>query len=95
MSISPEDVARVARLARLKLTPEELKDTSEQLGRIFDTFKELDAVDTRSVSPMAHVHGLSDVVRADEPRVWEDRERLLENSPAREGSYFKVPKVLG
>jgi aspartyl-tRNA(Asn)/glutamyl-tRNA(Gln) amidotransferase subunit C len=94
MPISDKDVLHVAKLARLKLTPAEVELYRGQLGRILEHIAELDKLDVRAVEPTAHVLGLTDALREDEPRLSEDREQVLGSAPAREGPYFKVPKVI-
>ncbi len=95
MAITEDDVKRVARLARLKLSPEEIKLYVGQLGRILQHMEELAKLDTRKVAPTAHVLGLTNVLREDEVHGCEDPESLLKNAPAAEGPYYKVPKVIG
>ncbi len=94
MAIDESEVRRVARLARLKLTGEEAAMFGEQLSRVLDHMRELESLDTERVPPTAHVLGLSNVLREDEPIPFEGRENLLENSPAVQGPYVKVPKVI-
>ncbi len=94
MAIDESEVRRVARLARLKLTGEEAATFGAQLGRILDHMRELEGLDTEQVPPTAHVLGLSNVLREDEPIPFEGREKLLENSPAVQGPHVKVPKVI-
>lgn len=94
MAIDESEVRRVARLARLKLTGEEAATFGEQLSRVLDHMRELESLDTERVPPTAHVLGLSNVLREDEPSPFEGCEKLLENAPVLEGPYFKVPKVI-
>lgn len=94
MSVSDADVRKIAKLARLRLTDDEVELYGGQLTKILDAMTELGALDTKSVPPTTSVLGASDVMREDEPRVFEGRERLLENAPDRDGPYFKVRKVI-
>ena len=94
MSISDDEVRKIAKLARLRLTDGEVGLYRGQLTKILDAMKELSALDTKDVAPTTSVLGVSDVTRADEPVAFEDRERLLENAPDRDGPYFKVRKVI-
>lgn len=96
MALTPEDVKKVARLARLKVTAEEVSRFQGQLGHILEHMADLDALDTAAVEPTAHALGLVNVMRADVPRALsaEAREALLKNAPEREGPYVKVPKVI-
>ena len=94
MSISDDEVRKIAKLARLRLSDAEIGLYRGQLTKILDAMAELGALDTKDVPPTASVLGVSDVTRPDEPRVFEGRERLLENAPDRDGRYFKVRKVI-
>lgn len=94
MSVSEADVRKIAKLARLRLTDDEVKLYGGQLTKILDSMNELAALDTASVPPTTSVLGVSDVTREDEPRTFADRERLLDNAPDRDGPYFKVRKVI-
>ncbi|MFT5094516.1 MAG: aspartyl-tRNA(Asn)/glutamyl-tRNA(Gln) amidotransferase subunit C [Planctomycetaceae bacterium] len=92
--LSPEDVQKVATLARLKLTDEELQQIGQQLGGILDYIAVLDEVDVSNVEPMAHVADVSNAFRADETRPSLPREDSLSNAPKTDGKYFLVPQIL-
>ncbi len=92
--LSREDVLRIARLAKLKLTDDEVERYREQLGRILEHFKKLEELDTSDVEPMAHGLEVANVLRADEPRPSVPQEEALKNAPARRDGYFEVPQVL-
>lgn len=94
MSVSPEEVRKIAKLARLRLTDEEAARYGGQLTKILDAMKELGELDTKDVPPTTSVLGVSDVTRPDEPKAFDGRERLLDNAPDRDGPYFKVRKVI-
>lgn len=92
--LSPEDVQKVATLARLKLSEEELEQIGHQLGEILDYVAVLDEVDVSEVEPMAHVADVFNAFRADETRVSLPREESLSNAPKTDGKYFLVPQIL-
>ena len=94
MAITDQDVLHVAKLARLSLSPEEVRLYRDQLGRILGLMAELGELDFASVEPTSHVLELSNVLRPDNPKPFEAASEILENAPARKGDYFKVPKVL-
>jgi aspartyl-tRNA(Asn)/glutamyl-tRNA(Gln) amidotransferase subunit C len=94
MSVSDTDVKKIAKLARLRLTDDEVKLYGGQLTKILDSMAELAALDTKDVPPTTSVLGVTDVTREDAPVTFEGRERLLENAPDRDGPYFKVRKVI-
>lgn len=96
MSLSIDEVRKVARLARLKLSAEELSRFSEQLSRVLGYMRDLETLDTKDVAATAHALGLTNVLREDVPAPSDDalREALARNFPGREGPYLKVPKVI-
>ena len=91
--IDTDDVRRIAKLARLRLTDGEVRLYGVQLTKILDAMAELGALDTASVPPTTSVLGAVNVMREDIPRPFEDREALLANAPDRDGPFFKVRKV--
>jgi aspartyl-tRNA(Asn)/glutamyl-tRNA(Gln) amidotransferase subunit C len=93
--ISREDVAHVARLARLDVTDEELERFTEQLAAVLDHARDVEALDTAGVPPTAHPLPLVNVLRADEVVASLDREEVLAAAPAAEQGMFRVPKILG
>lgn len=94
MSVSESDVRKIAKLARLRLSDEEIARYGGQLTKILESMAELAALDTKEVPPTTSVLGAVNVMREDSPRPFEERERLLENAPDRDGPYFKVRKVI-
>lgn len=94
MAITKEEVLKIAKLARLRLTPEEVALYQAQIGNILEYMEELGKLDTSRVPPTTSVLGLSNVMREDKPEPFADPEKLLVNAPRREGPYFKVPKVI-
>jgi aspartyl-tRNA(Asn)/glutamyl-tRNA(Gln) amidotransferase subunit C len=110
MKVTEKDVAYVADLANLELTPEEHGRMLRDLNSILDYVAMLDQLDTKKVEPMAQV---SDQYRADEAARASDRfdyasrddvrnglreslphEVALQNAPASDGTCFEVPKVI-
>ena len=90
-----EEVRKVAKLARLKLSEDELAVFTEQLGRILDYVHILDRLDTDDVEPMAHAVEVSNVFRADQVQESLPREAALANAPKTDGKSFLVPPILG
>jgi aspartyl-tRNA(Asn)/glutamyl-tRNA(Gln) amidotransferase subunit C len=84
-------VERIAKVARLDLTGDEIEKFTQQLKVILEAFKELDDVDTTGVDPSFHPQELSNVLREDEatPWIWDP----LENTEHREGRHFKGPRI--
>ncbi|MBX3443129.1 MAG: Asp-tRNA(Asn)/Glu-tRNA(Gln) amidotransferase subunit GatC [Planctomyces sp.] len=92
--LTPQLVERVARLARLKLAPDEVERFTGQLQQVLKYVAQLDAVDSRDVEPLAHPLELTNVLRADEPAPGLSREAALANAPRTDGRYFLVPPIL-
>ena len=95
MSISREDVQKVAVLARLELSDAELDTMTAQMGDVLDYMSLLAEVDTDKVEPMAHALDVSDVFRDDTVRPSLERADALANAPRADGEYYLVPAVLG
>ncbi len=93
--ISRDDVAHVARLARLEVDDAELELFTEQLGSILDHAADVEALDLDDVPPTSHPDPLQNVVRPDEVRPSLDRDEVLAQAPSAEGGMFRVPPVLG
>ena len=93
--ISTEDVAHVARLARLELTPDELKTFTGQLDAVLDHAADVEALDVDGVEPTAHPFPLTNVLRPDEPGPTLDRAEVLAEAPSVEDARFRVPPALG
>ena len=93
--ISTEEVAHVARLARLALTPEELVLVTEQLGAVLEHARDVEALDTEGVPPTAHPLPLANVLRDDVVTPSLDRDEVLSQAPAVEANRFRVPRILG
>ena len=93
--ISRDDVAHVARLARLQIDDAELDLFTEQLGSILDHAADVEALDLDDVPPTSHPYPLRNVVRPDEVRPCLDRDEVLAQAPSAEAGMFRVPPVLG
>lgn len=89
------DIAKVARLARLALSDEELSGYGSQLEDILEHAERVGAIPTEGVPPTSHPLPMTNAFRADEVRPSLDREEVLSQAPAREGEYFRVPRILG
>ncbi len=92
--ITSEDVRKVAKLARIELSGEEVETYTTQLEKILGYFEELEEVETADVPPTARAVEVLNVVRDDSVKVTTIREDLLDQAPQREGSFFRVPKIL-
>lgn len=92
--ISRDDVAGVARLARLALTDAELDTMREQLNAILAHIDALKAVDTTGIEPTSHAVPQFNVMREDEPAPCLPVEDMLANAPDRAGDFFRVPRII-
>jgi aspartyl-tRNA(Asn)/glutamyl-tRNA(Gln) amidotransferase subunit C len=92
--ISRDDVAHVARLARLSLTDDELERFTRQLGAILDHAADVAALDTTDVPPTAHPLPLTNVLRDDIVTPSLDRDEVLAQAPAVEGGRIRVPRII-
>jgi len=95
-TLTEKDVKRVAELARLELTADELELFTRQLGGILTYVEQINSLDTTGVPPTSHVLNRP-VDREDVLQPSLTREDLLANAPdaAREAGLFKVPRVIG
>ena len=93
--ISTEDVAHVAKLARLALTDEELATFTGQLDAVLGHAADVEALDLDDVPPTSHPYPLVNVLRDDVVVPSLDRDEVLAQAPAVEDQQFKVPPVLG
>ncbi len=95
MSSGEIDVAYVAKLARLKLLPGEAEKFGAQLGALLQYVDQLATLPVDDVAATAQVIPQSNVLREDVHVPSLDRETVLAGAPRREGSYFRVPRILG
>lgn len=94
MALSIDEVAKVAVLARLRLSPEELETFTGQLNTIVDFVTQLQELDTKDVEPLAHGVEVRNVFREDVRGESLPREAALANAPKRNLENFLVPAVL-
>ncbi len=94
MDIDEAQVKKIAGLARLSLTRDELGLYQGQLVKILHSMEELSRLDTTDVPPTSSVSGVENVMREDEVEAFPDAESILDGAPEREGSYYKVRKVI-
>lgn len=94
MSLSPEQVRHIARLARLGIEDGEVDRFAGQLSEILDYFERLRQVDTEDVAPTAHTLPLHNVFRDDITAPSMDPEETLANAPHRQDDLFRVRAVL-
>jgi aspartyl-tRNA(Asn)/glutamyl-tRNA(Gln) amidotransferase subunit C len=94
-SLTRDDVAKVAHLARLELSDAELDTYTEQLGAVLEHAADVAALDLADVPPTAHPLPLVNVLRDDVVGPCVDRDEVLAQAPAVEDKRFRVPAILG
>jgi aspartyl-tRNA(Asn)/glutamyl-tRNA(Gln) amidotransferase subunit C len=94
-NISRDEVAHLAKLARLAVTDEELDLFAGQLDVILDAVAKVSEVATDDVPPTSHAVPLTNVFRADEVRPGLTQQQALSGAPAAEDGRFRVPRILG
>jgi aspartyl-tRNA(Asn)/glutamyl-tRNA(Gln) amidotransferase subunit C len=91
--ITEEEVLKIAKLAKLSLTQEEIKLFSVQIGEILDYVELLNELDTNGVIPTSRVIPTHNILREDIVKPGLDHADALQNAPDSENHMFKVPKI--
>lgn len=98
MELQPDDLKRLARLARIAVSDEDVAALRSQLNGIFGLIDQLQAVDTTGVEPLSHpldvVLPMAQRLREDRVSEFDQRSACLANAPAQEDGLFLVPKVI-
>lgn len=94
MGLTLDDVRRLAELARLELTEDEMRALVKELNGILRYADRLQQLDTNGVEPTLHAVPLENVLREDCVRPSLPVDETLSNAPDRSGDYFRVPRVL-
>lgn len=94
MSLSIDDVKKVAHLARLAMPEAELHAAHAQMTSIFGLIEEMQAVDTRGIDPMAHAQELGQRLREDVVSEGNQRELFQSIAPQVERGLYLVPQVI-
>ncbi len=95
MALTTAEVARLAALARIELSADELARLAPQLDVILDAVAQVTEVAGDDVPPMSHALPLTNVFRADEVRPSLPVEQVLAGAPSVEDERFRVPRILG
>ena len=94
MSLTVEDVRRIARLARIDISAAEVEQTRGQLNDILAFIEQLQAVDTADIAPMAHAVDVVQRLREDKVTEADHREAFQAVAPETEAGLYLVPKVI-
>lgn len=94
MSLDKAAVAKIAKLARLKMEPDRQEAMASELNRILSFVEELQSVNTDNVAPMTSVAPMKLRQREDAVTDGGNPEAVLKNAPQRQGDFYTVPKVV-
>ena len=94
-AISRDDVAHLAKLARIEMTPAELDHMASELGQILGAVKRVQEVATSDIAPTSHPLSMSNVFRDDVVKPSLTNDEALSGAPAEAEDRFKVPQILG
>lgn len=99
MQLTREDILKLAKLSRLKLTEEEIAQYQTELSAILEYVAQLDSVDTEGLQPTYQITGLTsqddNASRDDEVSDQIGQDELLKNVPKVEGGHIKVQRMIG
>jgi aspartyl-tRNA(Asn)/glutamyl-tRNA(Gln) amidotransferase subunit C len=94
MSLSTEDVKRIAHLARIEVTEDEAQATLQKLSGILGLIEQMQAVNTAGIEPMSHSQDVTQRLRDDIVTETNQRELFQSIAPAVENGLYLVPKVI-
>ncbi len=94
MSIDTKTVGTIARLARIRVNDQEKEALAGELSKIMTMIEELNAVDTKGITPMTSVVKISLPMRDDVVTDGGIPEKILQNAPEQQAGFFVVPKVV-
>lgn len=94
MSLEQGDIAKLARLARIRISEESTAELSQRISDILGMIDAMQAVDTDAIEPMANPHDARQRLRADQVTESNQREHFQRIAPATEDGLYLVPKVI-
>lgn len=92
--IDQKTIEHIAKLARLKVSPEEATEYGEQLTKVLAHFQQISKLNTENVEPLVTPSEIEYYLREDEAKASMKTEELLKNAPEKAGNLFKVPPVV-
>lgn len=95
MALTTDDVARLAELARIEMSPDDLARLAPQIEVILDAVASVSQVARADVPPMSHALQLTNVMRPDEVTPGLSAQAALAGAPSAEDGQFRVPRILG
>ena len=94
LRLTTDEVAKVAHLARLELSDQEIDTLGGHINRLLENFERLQELDTENVEPTSHTIPVNNVFRADVSRPSLTPEEVLANAPERVDDTFEVPRIV-
>ncbi len=92
--INQKEVKHIASLARLGMSPKEIKELAKDLSVILDWVEKLKEIDVSGVEPLNHMTGRENIIRKDKINIFEDNSALIDLFPEKKDGYDKVKSVL-
>ena len=94
MSVSKDDIAKVAKLARIQIHADQVPEITSGINEILDLVDKMAKAETKDVKPLANPHDAIQRLREDEVTAINERDKLLANAPESDSGLFLVPKVI-
>lgn len=94
MKINRESILKLAKLSKLKFNESEMDLISKDLSKMLDFINQLENLDTEGIEPLIHINEEANNWRGDQVGEMLSQKDALSNSPTKDGTYFKLPKVL-
>jgi len=95
MALSAADIQRLCKLAKVEVPEADIPRVQGDLSKVLALFEQLKQVDTTGVDPLVHALELGNVLAPDQVAESLSLDEVLKNAPSQDGSFFKVPPVLG
>lgn len=94
MSVTINEVDKIAQLAKLKFSEDEKGKLQKDLNQVLGYIEHLNELDLENVEPLENINETENVMREDEVKPWLTTEEALKNAPSKTQKFFKVPKVI-
>lgn len=94
MSVTKDDIAKVAILARIQLDADQVPKITDGINEILGLVDKMQQANTENIAPLANPHDATQRLREDEVTAINERDKLLDNAPESENGLFLVPKVI-
>ncbi len=94
MKLDKEEVKYIARLAKLSFTEDKAERLAEEFTQILSHFQAIDKIDLSDISLELPLNEVKTVLRADEAKIFENKEKLFRNTKAMRDTYIQVPKII-